>query len=117
MAKIERVNLGSMRKPKLGQNFLTDHKAAEKIVAALGDFSQSLVVEIGPGRGALTDALVPNAGRVILIELDRMLATALRVKYSRDPKVEVLEADVRTIDFRTVLHRTIGPLGDLRPLK
>jgi 16S rRNA (adenine1518-N6/adenine1519-N6)-dimethyltransferase len=76
-----------------------------------------VVVEVGPGRGALTDTLVQKAGRVIAIEFDRMLATELRVKYSRDPHVEVLEGDVLTIDFRTVLHRTIGPLGDLRPLK
>ena len=117
MPKIERVNLRGSSKPKLGQNFLTDRRAAERIVDALGEISQSLVVEIGAGKGALTDALVPRAGRVILIELDRMLATALRMNYARDGKVEVLEGDVLAIDFRTVLHRTIGPLGDLRPLK
>lgn len=111
------VNLRSPRKAKLGQNFLTDRKAAEKIVDALGDVSQSLVVEVGPGRGALTDTLIQRAGRVIAIEFDRMLATELRVKYSREPKMEVLEADVLAIDFRTVLNRTIGPLNDLRPLK
>ena len=105
------------KKTRLGQNFLADRRAAEKIVDALGDVSQSLVVEVGPGRGALTDTLVEKAGRIIAIELDRMMATQLRVKYSRDPKVEVLEGDVLKIDFRTVLHRTIGPLGDLRPEK
>src|SRR5437660_2652071 len=117
MAERSMVNLRSPKKAKLGQNFLTDRKAAEKIVDALGDVSQSLVVEVGPGRGALTDALVKRAGGVIAIEFDRMLATELRVKYSREPKMEVLEGDVLAIDFRTVLHRTIGPLNDLRPLK
>jgi 16S rRNA (adenine1518-N6/adenine1519-N6)-dimethyltransferase len=117
MAKRSRVNLHSGKKPKLGQNFLADRQAAGKIVGALGDISGSLVVEIGPGRGALTDTLLQKAGRVIAIELDRMLATALRVKYSREPRMEVLEGDVLAIDFRTVLHRTIGPLGDLRPEK
>jgi 16S rRNA (adenine1518-N6/adenine1519-N6)-dimethyltransferase len=107
----------SVKKAKLGQNFLVDRGAAEKIVAALGDVSQSLVVEIGPGRGALTDILAGEAGRLIVIELDRMLATQMRMKYGRDSKVEVLEGDVLAIDFRTVLHRTIGPLGDLRPEK
>ena len=109
--------MGGGRKPKLGQNFLADGKAAERIVDALGDISTALVIEIGAGRGALTEALVQRAGRVIAIELDRMLATELRVKYSRQPKIEVLEGDVLAIDFRTVLHRTIGPLGDLRPEK
>lgn len=74
-------------------------------------------MEIGPGRGALTDLLLQKAGRVIAIELDRMLATELRMKYSRSPNIEVLEGDVLAIDFRTVLHRTIGPLDDLRPEK
>jgi 16S rRNA (adenine1518-N6/adenine1519-N6)-dimethyltransferase len=117
MAKRSRVNLRNGKKPKLGQNFLADRAAAQKIVDALDDISGSLVVEIGPGRGALTDALLKKAGRVIAIEFDRMLATELRVKYSREPRMEVLEGDVLTIDFRTVLHRTIGPLGDLRPEK
>src|SRR5215472_14291578 len=117
MGKRSGVNLRGGKKTRLGQNFLADRRAAEKIVDALGDVSQSLVVEVGPGRGALTDTLVEKAGRIIAIELDRMMATQLRVKYSRDPKVEVLEGDVLKIDFRTVLHRTIGPLGDLRPEK
>ncbi|HEY6306852.1 MAG TPA: 16S rRNA (adenine(1518)-N(6)/adenine(1519)-N(6))-dimethyltransferase RsmA [Candidatus Angelobacter sp.] len=104
-------------KPKLGQNFLADRRAAEKIVDALGDISQALVVEIGPGKGALTQLLAARAGRLIAIELDRMLATELRYRYSRDPRIEILEGDVLSIDFRTVLSRTIGPLSDLRPLK
>ena len=107
----------SSKKAKLGQNFLADTRAAEKVVNALGEIGKSLVVEIGPGRGALTRMLAPKAGRVIAIELDRMLATQLRIQYSRYPNVEVLEGDVLKIDFRTVLHRTIGPLGDLRPEK
>ena len=117
MAARSGVNLSSSKKARLGQNFLADRKAAEKIVDALGEIGQSLVVEVGAGRGALTETLVQKAGRVIAIELDRMLATQLRVKYSRYPSVEVLEGDVLKIDFRTVLHRTIGPLGDLRPEK
>jgi 16S rRNA (adenine1518-N6/adenine1519-N6)-dimethyltransferase len=109
--------LRGTKKPKLGQNFLANRSAAEKIVDALGEISQAVVVEIGPGKGALTEALAQRAGRLIAIELDRMLATELRYKYSRDPRIEVLEGDVLSIDFRTVLNRTIGPLHDLRPLK
>lgn len=106
-----------MTKPRLGQNFLTDRRAADKIIDALGDISDELVVEIGPGKGVLTDLLIQRAGRLIAIELDRMLATELRFKYSRYPNVEILEGDVLKIDFRTVLNRTIGPLNDLRPVK
>ena len=107
----------SSQKPKLGQNFLADPRAAQRIVEALGDVSNSLVVEIGPGRGALTDALVARAGRVILIELDRMLAASLRMKYEREPKVEVLEGDVLAIDFQTVLRGAALPPGEVRPVK
>ena len=103
----------SVKKPKLGQNFLADRRAAEKIVDALGDVSQTVVMEIGPGKGALTEILARRAGRLIAIELDRMLATELRFNYSRFPNVEVLEGDVLHIDFNTVLKR-IGPLDDLR---
>ena len=115
MAKRNSVNLRTATKPKLGQNFLADRGAAERIVDALGDINRALVVEIGPGKGALTELLAERAGRLIAIELDRMLATELRFKYSRDSRVEIVEGDVLHIDFRTVLNRTIGPLNDLRP--
>jgi 16S rRNA (adenine1518-N6/adenine1519-N6)-dimethyltransferase len=101
----------------LGQNFLADPGAAEQIVVALGDIGQALVVEIGPGRGALTEMLAARAGRLIAIELDHRLAAELRYRFSRHPSVEILEGDVLRIDFRTVLNRTIGPLDDLRPNK
>jgi len=75
------------------------------------------VVEVGPGKGALTDALAQRAGRLIAIEVDHMLAADLRYRYGRYDNVEILEGDVLRIDFRTVLNRTIGPLNDLRPEK
>jgi 16S rRNA (adenine1518-N6/adenine1519-N6)-dimethyltransferase len=106
-----------MKRPPLGQNFLADPRAAEKIVDALGDISQTITVEIGPGKGALTEILARRAGRLIAVELDRILSTQLRFNYSRHPHVEIIEADVLKLDFRTVLNRTIGPLNDLRPLK
>jgi 16S rRNA (adenine1518-N6/adenine1519-N6)-dimethyltransferase len=113
----KRATLRANKRPRLGQNFLSSPGAAEKIVDALGDISEALVVEIGPGKGALTETLARRAGRLIAVELDRMLATELRFQYSRQPNVEVIEADVLKLDFRTVLNRTIGPLNDLRPLK
>ncbi|HZU33872.1 MAG TPA: 16S rRNA (adenine(1518)-N(6)/adenine(1519)-N(6))-dimethyltransferase RsmA [Candidatus Angelobacter sp.] len=117
MPKLKRATVRSSKKPKLGQNFLADTSAAEKIVDALGDPSQTVVVEVGPGKGALTQVLAQRAGRLIAVELDRMLATELRYNYRLQPHVEIIEADVLKLDFRTVLNRTIGPLNDLRPLK
>lgn len=117
MPGTKRANSGTLKKPKLGQNFLADAGAAEKIVDALGDVSESVVVEIGPGKGALTQVLARRAKRLIAVELDRMMSAELRFKYRLQPHVEIIEADVLKLDFRTVLNRTIGPLNDLRPLK
>src|SRR5579859_1512023 len=117
MAATKRANSGAVKKPKLGQNFLADVGAAEQIVDALGDVSNSVVVEVGPGKGALTQVLARRAHRLIAVELDRMMSTELRFKYRLQPQVEIIEADVLKLDFRTVLNRTIGPLNDLRPLK
>jgi 16S rRNA (adenine1518-N6/adenine1519-N6)-dimethyltransferase len=117
MAETKRANSGTLKKPKLGQNFLSDEGAAADIVDALGNISDALVVEIGPGKGALTAALAQRAQRLIAIEVDRKLATELRYNYRLQPQVEIIEADVLKLDFRTVLNRTIGPLNDLRPLK
>jgi 16S rRNA (adenine1518-N6/adenine1519-N6)-dimethyltransferase len=69
------------KKPKLGQNFLEDAEAVERIVAALGDLAGRTVVEIGPGRGALTGALATRAGRVVAIELDRDFSAGLRGQF------------------------------------
>ena len=106
---------GPKRKPKLGQNFLLDVGAAQKMVEALGDVSNRTVIEIGPGRGVLTDVLVPRARRVIGIELDRVLAAQLRMRYATRPNVEILESDFVTAEFTSMVGRRPGPLHDLRP--
>jgi 16S rRNA (adenine1518-N6/adenine1519-N6)-dimethyltransferase len=86
------------QKPKLGQNFLVDAQAAPRIVAALGDVTGRTVIEIGPGRGAITKLLVARAGRVVSIELDRELAAGLRTIFDAG-RVTVVEQDVLTFDF------------------
>ncbi len=92
------------RKPKLGQHFLTDDSAARRIVEALGDVSQSTVLEIGPGSGVLTSLLAKRARRLIAIELDRVLAAQLRMKFALYPNVEIIEGDVLAIDFSTLVR-------------
>ena len=90
------------RKPKLGQHFLTDVAAAHRIIDALGDVSHGTVLEIGPGRGVLTSILAKRARRLIAIELDRVLAAQLRMKFALYPNVEVIEGDVLAVDFSTL---------------
>jgi len=99
-------------RPKLGQHFLVDSTAAMRVVEALGDISQSTVLEIGPGRGALTSLLAKKARRLIAIEIDRVLAAQLRMNFSQEPNVEIIEGDVLAIDF----HTLFGPKpGSTRP--
>jgi len=96
----------------LGQHFLIDTAAAERIADAFGDLSQSTVLEIGAGRGALTSLLARRTRRLIAIELDRVLAAQLRMKFSLTPNVEIIEGDVLAIDFDTLF----GPKpGSTRP--
>ena len=85
-------------KPKLGQNFLVDGQAAQRIVAALGEIAGRTVVEIGPGRGAITGALAARAGRVVAVEFDHELAAGLREGFD-SARVTVVEQDVLRFDF------------------
>ncbi|MGB8989651.1 MAG: 16S rRNA (adenine(1518)-N(6)/adenine(1519)-N(6))-dimethyltransferase RsmA, partial [Candidatus Sulfotelmatobacter sp.] len=86
-------------KPKLGQHFLASESYASQIVDALGDVSQKTVLEIGPGRGILTSLLAKHTRRLIAVELDRVLAAQLRLRFAMFPNVEVIEADILSIDF------------------
>ncbi len=85
-------------KSKLGQNFLVDAQAAQRIVAALGDVAGRTVVEIGPGRGAITGPLAARAGHVLAIEFDRELAAGLRERFDTE-RLTVVEQDVLQFDF------------------
>jgi 16S rRNA (adenine1518-N6/adenine1519-N6)-dimethyltransferase len=93
-----------LKKPKLGQNFLTSPSARQRIVEALGDISASTVLEIGPGRGALTDLLATRAQRLIAVELDRALAPRLTATWSHAKHVRILQADILELDL-TTLHQ------------
>jgi 16S rRNA (adenine1518-N6/adenine1519-N6)-dimethyltransferase len=106
MPKEKRVNVPKVvstrrpqLKPRLGQHFLASDTFASQIVQALGDVSQNTVLEIGPGRGVLTSLLAKSARRLIAVELDRVLAAQLRLRFGMFPNVEVIEADILSIDF------------------
>ena len=86
-------------KPKMGQQILASEDLAERVVDTLGDVSQSTVLEIGPGRGIMTSLLAKRARRLIAVELDRVMAAQLRLKFGMSRNVEIIEADVLAIDF------------------
>ena len=84
---------------RLGQHFLVDRQALERIADALSPTRGDTVVEIGPGRGALTDLLVQRAGRVVAIELDRDLIQHLRDRYADSGNTQIVEADVLDLNL------------------
>jgi 16S rRNA (adenine1518-N6/adenine1519-N6)-dimethyltransferase len=86
----------------LGQHFLNDRRILQRIVDALELTGGETVIEIGPGRGSLTELLLPAARRLILVEYDRALAAALRERYAGSPQVSVIEADVLSVDLGVV---------------
>jgi 16S rRNA (adenine1518-N6/adenine1519-N6)-dimethyltransferase len=83
----------------LGQHFLTDKRILNRIADALHLQGGETVVEIGPGRGALTDILAERAGRLIAVEVDRALAALLRERYARRGNVLIAEADVLEVSL------------------
>ena len=83
----------------LGQHFLTDRRILGRIADALQLTGGETVLEIGPGRGALTDILAERAGRLIAIEYDRALAELLRQRYARRGNVLIAEADVLEVSL------------------
>ena len=109
MPKADAVQASS-RKPKLGQHFLSNEAAAQKIVEALGDVSEATVLEIGPGRGAITSLLARKARRLIAVEIDRVLSAQLRMKFNMQPNVEIIEGDFLKIELDTVFGAKPGSL-------
>jgi len=97
-AKSRRADFPPTRK-SLGQHFLTDRRILGRIADALHLRGDETVLEIGPGRGALTDILAERAGRLIAIEYDRALAAMLRERYARRSNVLVAEADVLEVSL------------------
>ena len=85
-------------KPKLGQNFLNDSQAIQRIAAAIGDLSGRTVVEIGPGLGAITGALAARAAHVVAVELDPDMAATIRAEFPPE-RVTVVVQDILSFDF------------------
>lgn len=97
----------------LGQHFLTDPRILGRIADALMLTGTETVVEVGPGRGALTDLLAARAGRLIAIEYDRALAAILRERYAARPTVTIVEADVLDVDFGALTGGPFHLIGNV----
>jgi 16S rRNA (adenine1518-N6/adenine1519-N6)-dimethyltransferase len=85
----------TMTPQRLGQHFLEDSSVVDAIIDTADLDADDTVVEVGPGRGALTGDLVERAGRVLLLEYDTNLADRLAAQYETNPNVRVLNVDAR----------------------
>jgi 16S rRNA (adenine1518-N6/adenine1519-N6)-dimethyltransferase len=84
---------------RFGQNFLTDKTIIKKIVAALNPQPNETIVEIGPGRGALTVPLVELAGQLVAIEFDRNLTPILIDAFGKEKNFKLVQNDVLVTDI------------------
>lgn len=93
------------RRPKLGQHFLSNPGYRGRIIASLDLRPDDLVVEIGPGGGAMTELLAEPVRRVVAIELDGDLARRLAEKLAAIPAIEIVRADILDIDLAALCRR------------
>lgn len=97
----------------LGQHFLNDRRILGRIADALELTAEENVVEIGPGRGALTDLLLPLAHHVFAIEYDRALAAMLRTRYAGDERITIVERDVLDVSLGELVGSPYALVGNV----
>ncbi len=97
---------------RFGQHFLVDPGVVDAIVNSIGASMADVVVEIGPGQGAITNLLASTAGTLHAVELDRDLAARLRAQYDGIPNVIIHEADALNFDFGS-LGSNLRVVGNL----
>ncbi len=103
-AKKQLRQLNARPSKGLGQNFLIDEDVLKTIASAAELTPDDTVVEVGPGLGILTSELLEKAGTVISVEVDSNLATALRHKFSSNPQLSVVNADILDLDLTELIH-------------
>jgi len=107
---------GHQTRKRFGQNFLHDTRVIDKIVNAVAPKAGDLLVEIGPGLGALTGPLVRRAEHLTVIELDRDLAAGLPRRLGMPTNLTLIEADALRFDFGSLLtdeHARMRIVGNL----
>ncbi|KKP78389.1 MAG: ribosomal RNA small subunit methyltransferase A [Candidatus Moranbacteria bacterium RIFOXYA12_FULL_35_19] len=106
---------------KLGQNFLRDKEVLEKIIESADLKADDFVIEIGPGEGVLTEKLIENAGKVLAIEIDSNLASALDSRFPASPaggrgndKVSIITGDILKINLPEILRGHLMSIMDIK---
>ena len=94
-------------KKKFGQNFLTDQNILSSIVKSSGIDKDTLVIEVGPGLGSLTEHLVKNASFVLAYEIDKDLVPLLEKTFSEYDNLAIINQDILDVDINNdiVIHQ------------
>ena len=103
--------MGVRPQKSLGQNFLIDEEVIAAIVEGSGVTKDTLVIEIGPGTGALTVPLAERAGRLVAVELDERVIPGLRVKTFSLGNVEIIHEDILKVDLKELITRELAEYG------
>jgi len=100
---------------RFGQNFLIDHGIIRDIVRAVHPQRQDNIVEIGPGKGAITQLLADSCDNLTVIELDRDLVPWLKIKFEKHPNFQLFQADALQFDFAQLIKedRPLRIVGNL----
>lgn len=100
---------------RFGQNFLTDYGIIRDIVRSIHPKPQDNIVEIGPGKGAITELLAGSCQNLTVIELDRDLVPWLTVKFEKTPGFSIHQADALQFDFASLVtdERALRIVGNL----
>lgn len=101
----DNVHLGHRARKRFGQNFLHDPQVISRIVKAIAPKANDVLVEIGPGLGAITEPVAEAAGHLTVIELDRDLAERLVQHPTLASKLTVHQADAMKFDFTTLAQQ------------
>jgi len=98
-ASVMLAKYGLAASKRRGQNFLVDGNVARKVVAAVRAGADDVVVEVGPGFGAITFGLAAAAGRVVAVEIDAGIVRAFREEYGEVERVTLVRADFLEFDI------------------
>lgn len=100
-------------KKKFGQNFLEDKNYVERIIDVSDIKEDDVILEIGPGDGAMTKKLLEKAKKVICVELDRDLEKILRDQFDDNEKFNLIMKDVLKLDFKTEIGEKVKVVANI----
>ena len=100
-------------KKSLGQNFLIDNNIIRKIIDQV-KIKDKMIIEIGPGRGALTDEILKRKPKLLsVIEKDKNLADKLRIKYKDNKNIKIYSSDILDFDLENIIVKNSIIFGNL----